>query len=206
MTKHPYDERSASRAWRVLGLVACAGMAAVAFCACSGPKDGELFVGTFPNATTFKPVSAPLEARCGTLDCHGSFARNMRIFGKDGIRASEDTVSGIQDTTDEEVQLNYESVVSIEPEKLSGIVSHAGQNFDKWIVITKGSGAEHHKGGSRFAKGDDTYRCLLSWVTGAVDMNACAQSVATFMRPGAMPPGTDPSSSGQPPDGTPPQP
>lgn len=210
MTPRPDEERSASRARRVFGLAACAGVAAIAFSACSGPKDGELFPGTFPSEATFKPVSAPLEARCGTLDCHGSFARNMRIFSKNGIRADESTVSGVQDTTDTEVQLNYESVVSIEPEKLSGIVSHMGQNFEKWIVYTKGSGAEHHKGGSRFAKGDDTYKCLLSWVTGAVDMTACAQSTAAFMRPDEMPPptdtGTDPSSSGQPPDGNPPQP
>ena len=209
MTQPPDERRFTSRARRVLGLVACAGVACVSFLACSGPKDGQLFVGTFPNESTFKPVSAPLEARCGTLDCHGSFARNMRIFGKNGIRADENTVSGIQDTTDAEIQLNYQSVVSIEPEKLSGIVAHAGQNFEKWIVYTKGSGAEHHKGGSKFAKGDDTYKCLLSWVSGALDMNACAQGAATVIRPGEMPPGTGtgPSTSGQPPDGTnPPQP
>ena len=198
MSHLPAEERSASRALRAL--VACGCVAAASFFACSGPKDGEVFVGNFPNEATFKPVSAALEARCGTLDCHGSFYRNMRVYGKDGIRAGRNDVSGIQDTTDEEVQLNYDSVVSIEPEKFSDIVTKAGQGFDKWIVITKGSGTEHHKGGSRFVKGDATYVCVLSWVTGTVNMDACAASVTAAMRPDTPPAGTAaPSASGQPP-------
>jgi hypothetical protein len=109
-------------------------------------------------------------------------------------------VSGVQNTTDAEVKLNYDSVVSIEPEKFSDIVTKGGQDFDKWIVITKGSGAEHHKGGSRFVKGDATYVCLFSWVTGTVNMDACAASVAAVVRPGTPPADTPtPSASGQPP-------
>jgi hypothetical protein len=206
MIPRPDVERSTNRALRALGLAAFAGLASVSFFACSGPKDGELFPGTFPSADMFQPVSAALEMRCGTLDCHGSFSRNLRVYGKNGIRAGKD-ISGVQNTTEDEVQLNYDSVVSIEPEKFSNIVAHAGQGFDKWIMITKGTGAEHHKGASRFVKGDPTYVCLLSWVTGALNIDACTQSVATVVQPGQPPPSTDdPSASGQPPDGPPPQP
>jgi len=199
MSHLPDEERSAGRA--LCTLAACACVASASFFACSGPKDGDVFVGNFPSEATFQPVSAALEARCGTLDCHGSFYRNLRVYGKDGIRAGKDDVSGVQNTTDGEVQLNYDSVVSIEPEKFSDIVTKAGQDFDKWIVVTKGTGSEHHKGGSRFVKGDATYVCLLSWVTGTVNMAACAASVAAVVRPG-----TPPVDTGQPPDGNPPPP
>jgi hypothetical protein len=195
------EERSATRALRRLGFAACAGVASVAFFACSGPKDGQVFVGTFPSAETFQPVSAALEARCGTLDCHGSFYRNLRMFGMNGIRGTVNEVSGVHATTDEEVLLNYESLVSIQPEQFSNIVSHRGQGFDKWIVVTKGTGAEHHQGSSRFAKGDLTYTCLLSWVTGSVNMDACTESATSVMRPGGEPTGTD-----VPPDTNQPQP
>jgi hypothetical protein len=201
MSQRIHMEHSDGRALR--GLVACAVATSLSFFACSGPKDGQVFTGTFPSDATFTPVSTPLEWRCGTLDCHGSSYRNLRIYGKDGLRAARENVSGIQETTEQEIKLNYDAVVSIEPEKFSDIVKKAGQGFDKWIMITKGTNAEHHKGGGRFVKGDATYVCLFSWVTGSVNMDACTESTnAAMTRPGAPPPaGTD-----TPPDSDPPQP
>jgi len=89
-------------------------------------------------------------------------------------------------TSQDEYDANYQSLVSIAPEVISAIVQRRGQGFDKWIVVTKGTNAEYHKGGARFAKNDDTYRCVLSWIQGAVNMDPCltsAQVVAPDMVP-----------------------
>jgi len=105
------------------------------------------------------------------------------MYGIDGIRASKDNISGTEGTTTQELHYNYEALVTIQPEVLSFIVSHQGQNFDKWIVVTKGTNAEHHKGGQRFKKADDTYNCLKSWVIGAVNDAVC-QAAGSLMAPG----------------------
>ncbi|HEX3594336.1 MAG TPA: hypothetical protein VHU80_04520 [Polyangiaceae bacterium] len=157
--------------------------AALMLGACAGPKDGQTETLQMPDSMTFPLVSTALEVRCGTLDCHGNIDRNLRMYGIYGVRAEPKDVSGMGATTLDEDQLNYESLVSIAPEPLSAIVKTHGQGFDHWIVVTKGTNAENHKGNQRMKKGDPTYVCLSSWVLGAVDMNACADA-ANIMPPG----------------------
>jgi hypothetical protein len=162
---------------------------------CSGPSANDTVSYTFPSSMGFDLVSPVLEIRCGTLDCHGSIYRNMRIFGHYGARLSSSDSTGNQLTSDAEIQRNYESVTAIDPENLATIVAKHGQGFDNWMVVLKGENAVEHKGGARMKKGDDTYNCLLSWVNGAVDMNACTQA-AMLMAPM--------TSASAPSDGTPP--
>jgi hypothetical protein len=178
-----------------LAWLAHAAAAVLAF-GCSGPADKEQFQLTLPTTTDFNLVSDSLESRCGTLDCHGSLARNMRLYGFHGVRLKKGDISGMGATSSDEYTANYESVVTISPEVLSAIVARKGQGFDKWIVVTKGSGAENHKGGSRFVKNDVTYGCLLSWIQGTVNMDACMTS-ATVIAPDEMMPPSD--GSAQPP-------
>jgi hypothetical protein len=162
--------------------VALATLALAAALACSGPSSNQTFVPTFPDPAMYPLVSDALELHCGTLDCHGSIARNMRMYGVNGLRADPRELLG---TTDVEYQDNYEAIVSIQPEALTDIVKSRGNGFDKWIVVTKGTNAEYHKGGERMKKGDVTYNCLKSWVLGAVDMDACGMSA------GVVTPGDD---------------
>lgn len=164
---------------------------------CSGPSE-ETVSFTFPDSATFPPVSDALEINCGTLDCHGSIYRNMRIFGIYGVRINSKLVPGRDPTTAEEYEANYASVVSIEPENLSAIVTNKGQGFDKWELILKGTNAEVHKGGQRIVKGDATYTCIQSWVNGNVDMNACMQS-AMLMKPAEPMPSASAPADGAPP-------
>ncbi|HVW24111.1 MAG TPA: hypothetical protein VHC69_02005 [Polyangiaceae bacterium] len=164
---------------------------------CSGPSE-ETASFTFPDSTTFPPVSDALEINCGTLDCHGSIYRNMRIFGIYGVRINSKLVPGRDPTTPDEYQANYASVVSIEPENLSAIVANHGQGFDKWELILKGTNAEVHKGGQRMMKGDATYTCIRSWVIGAVDMDACMRS-AMLMKPEEPMPSESAPTDGAPP-------
>jgi hypothetical protein len=184
-------------------LVGAGAACAASLASCSGPSGSATVSYTFPDETQFKSLVSPaLEIRCGTLDCHGSIYRNMRFFGKYGARLSSKDVTGLQDTTDDELQYNYGSLVSLEPENLGTIVAKHGQGFDKWMVVLKGTNSVYHKGGERMKKGDPTYTCLLSWVTGAVDMSACMDA-AMPMAPMSMPSATAPT-DGMPTDGTPP--
>lgn len=140
--------------------------------ACSGPPADGLYYPNPPPYEGFVPVADALETRCGTLDCHGNSARNLRVYGIDGIR-SGGNVTGNKATTEEEYQKTYSAFVAIQPEILSQIVSQHGARPERWIVITKGRGAEHHKGGSRMAPGDAMDVCITSWLTGVVDQEKC---------------------------------
>jgi hypothetical protein len=49
-------------------------------------SDGTIDPATPPSEPAFRPVAEVLLDRCGTLDCHGSKYRNMRLFGLGGSR------------------------------------------------------------------------------------------------------------------------
>lgn len=152
--------------------------------ACSGPPGDQTFVPIVPTIEGFSGVSDALEAHCGTLDCHGNSARNMRIYGINGIRFGKGLVPGSDPTTGAsdagklggELLLTYEAVIAIQPEVLGQIVSQHGARPERWIVITKGRGTEHHKGGSRMQLHDATDTCITSWLTGVVNTDACDQA------------------------------
>jgi hypothetical protein len=156
---------------------------------CAGPPADDKFVIVPPQGPpTFNPVSTVLELHCGTLNCHGNEARNMRFFGFYGVRLDPKNKTGFGDTTDAEFLANFESIIAIEPEKLSQIVRSGGANADKWIVLSKGRGDEHHKGGTRLVRGDAADACIVSWITarpGGAPLNAEAcDTASTFEPPG----------------------
>ena len=94
-------------------------------------------------------VSSVLEPHCGTLDCHGGPARNFRVYGKRGLRANgNDTTGAANDTNESDVQGTYESIVSIDPEVLSRVFQEQGRDPQRWIVVSKARGVEHHVGGT----------------------------------------------------------
>lgn len=184
-------------------LAGAAAICAASLASCSGPSGSDTVSFMFPDSMQFTSLVSPaLEIRCGTLDCHGSAYRNLRFYGKYGSRLSSKDATGLQDTTPDELQRNYDSLVSLEPENLASIFAKHGQGFDKWMVVLKGTNAVFHKGAQRMTKGDATYNCLLSWVTGAADMNACA-TAAMPMAPMTMTSAMTPT-DGTPTDGTPP--
>lgn len=154
---------------------AVAGIVA-ALSACNGPPDSKRFGGAAPPAESFGPVSAALEIRCGTLDCHGSAARNLVFYGINGFRLDPTGITGDQSTTAEEVLATYESLVALQPEVLDRIMRDGGARPERWLVVTKGRGTEAHKGGSRMIAGDDTDTCLASWLRGQVDIPRCETS------------------------------
>lgn len=138
-----------------------------------------------PSEETFFAVSSVLEPNCGTLDCHGDPARSLRIYGKRGLRANGSAFVGEGDTAPSDIQATFRSVVSIEPERLSGVFSTRGAGVERWVVVSKARGRERHAGGIRMPEGSPGDRCLVSWASGSIDQSACTADVfGPIARPG----------------------
>ncbi|HVY31937.1 MAG TPA: hypothetical protein VHB79_35625 [Polyangiaceae bacterium] len=127
-----------------------------------------------PSRVEFSAVSSVLELRCGGLDCHGGPARSLRVFGVYGLRWDGRDVPGGRDTTPEEVEASYQSLISIDPERLSRVSADAGRGAETWLPLSKGRGREAHEGGTRLVPGSAADQCVLSWLSGKVDFDACA--------------------------------
>ncbi len=132
----------------------------------------------------FRTVSSVLERRCATIDCHGSSARPLRLYGQSTLRRPEDAgaADGIDlsqyfpggnvATTDAELRDNYRSLCGLEPEIMSSVVQGA-QPVESLTLVRKPRLLEKHKGGRVWFEGDLGDRCLTSWLHGAVDKIAC---------------------------------
>ena len=111
-------------------------------------------------------VSPMMERRCGTLDCHGTPFRPMRLYGELGLRhPAEVNRTGGNDTTPLELAANYSSVCNIEPEKISEVAADpGGQSVNKLLLVRKARGQESHKGGKVFDPFDDSDKCVVGWL------------------------------------------
>lgn len=183
-------------------------------CACNGPASNGVFTFSWaaegpcpadPNQgrldaqsyapCSFLPVADALEAHCGTLDCHGQLARNVRVYGLNGLRIKDPNdpnsgITGVGATTAKERDSTYLSVIGIQPEVLSQVFAEHGTRPERWIVYSKGSGLEHHKGGSPMPRPTGLCTespcaaniCVRSWLTGALDLAAC-QGASEYLPP-----------------------
>jgi len=145
--------------------------------ACSTPASDARFSGAVPDRVSFPPVADLLVKRCGTLDCHGSAYRNLRLYGSQGLRLSpsDQPVSKGQ-TTQAEYDEDFRSVVGLEPEVMSTVVSEGGANPDRLTFVRKARGTEHHKGGSLMQAGDPQDQCITSWLAGQTDVAVCVSA------------------------------
>jgi hypothetical protein len=138
-----------------------------------------------PSRDEFSAVSSVLELRCGGLDCHGGPARNLRIFGFYGLRLDGRDAPGGAATTEAEIDATYEAIVSIDPEQLSRVTAARGANAREWLVLSKAREREAHVGGARLVAGTPADDCVLSWLAGDVDIDACASDdFAAMPKPG----------------------
>ena len=112
-------------------------------------------------------VSAFMERRCGTLDCHGSTLRPMRLLGRYGLRdPGQHNVTGGAPTTAAEVNENYASVCNVEAEQMDKAAEDFGQSAEKLLVLQKARGVEGHKGGTIVTQGTPGDDCILGWLRG----------------------------------------
>jgi hypothetical protein len=152
--------------------------------ACSGPEKGELErkVSTRAAPGSFRTagVTTVFERRCGSLDCHGSIARNMRIYSSSGLRLPNDAGlrPGQGETTLDEITANYQSILTLEPEVSNRVLD--GADPYELLVVKKPLELEKHKGGPAIRKGDDSERCIVSWLKedllNPIDKDACARA------------------------------
>jgi hypothetical protein len=144
---------------------------------CSGPPNEEETI-SLPSQEQFAPVGYVFGAHCGTLDCHGAPARNLRIYGINGHRLGASDVTGFGGTTEEELRATYESIVALQPERLAAIVQAGGEPAGDWLVLGKARGRIAHTGGQQFVPGQAPDTCVTSWLAGRFDdafRNACEQ-------------------------------
>ena len=154
--------------------VGAAVAAAVVAPGCSTPGNQDAVVGLRgPDRTAFASVSPALIRSCGTLDCHGSRLRNMRLFGYSTGRLLAQDAPLSAGTTDAELDQNYRGVVGLEPEVMSAVVASGGADVQRLSLFRKGRGLDNHKGGVRMAPTDPLDKCLVSWLAGKLDAASC---------------------------------
>lgn len=142
---------------------------------CSSPDAGARVDPIGPDVAQFAYVAPVLSRRCGSIDCHGSMFRNMRVYGYGGLRLGAATAPDFPThLTPEEVTATYESVVGLEPEIMRDVVKAGGAGVERLTFIRKGRGDEEHKGHRRITPGDSSDRCFTTWLAGSVDIAACA--------------------------------
>jgi hypothetical protein len=143
---------------------------------CSTPPSDARFTEAVPDRASFPVVAQALVHRCGTLDCHGTQYRNLRLFGNEGLRWSA-TDMPLQPacTTTPEVDQDFASVVGLEPEVMSRVVAGHGADPALLTLVRKARGTESHKGGTLMSVGDDLDVCITSWLTGQTATAACGR-------------------------------
>lgn len=171
---------------RTFLFVAAGCVAVSASFGCSGPDKGELdrAASLRAQASTFRTagVGTVFERRCGSLDCHGSLTRNLRIYSSRGLRLPSDggtNLPGQGDTTIDESTANYNSIMLLEPERTNEVLRGEATPEVAMLVLKKPLGLESHKGGVSIRKGDDAERCIVTWLTqpnDQVDAAACARA------------------------------
>jgi hypothetical protein len=160
----------------VVTLTAVAALAALAGPGCLGDEATQSEVFTCPNKSAFTGipdeggaamagVSAYMERRCGTLDCHGAANIPMRLHGQLGRRLpNEGNFSGGAPTTAAELDANYSAVCGVEPEKTAEQVDTFGQSAEELLIVRKARGTEGHKGGMIVKEGDSGDQCIIGWL------------------------------------------
>ena len=149
-----------------------------------GKEDRFLAAGPDPVAWGARDggVEPVFERRCGTLDCHGQVGRPLVIYGGNRLRLPNDSGLTAADggTTDEEIVANYQSVVSLEPERMDRVVREHADPYSL-LILKKPLHLEGHKGGPGFVLGDDIEVCISTWLRGAMTADVaqkCARAAA----------------------------
>jgi hypothetical protein len=134
-----------------------------------------------PSRADFKRVADAMQLHCGTLDCHGQIGRNMRLYGHYGLRLDPKDNPLEAPTSSAEYDASYWSLVGLEPEALSRVVTH-GTALDSLTLIRKPRGIEEHKGGKLISDGDSLDRCIAGWLIGPFEAESC-NAVTQMQRP-----------------------
>ncbi len=153
----------------------------LAACA-STPSTGSLPVAELDLPTYANDVQPVVERRCGSVDCHGTLPRGLRVYGKNSLRLANDAgdVVGTGATTPEEARTTYQSILGLEPEKTDVFAAKSPRTADDaydLLFLSKPLSLERHRPGASLKKGEPAERCMTSWLLGAVDAAACTAAL-----------------------------
>jgi hypothetical protein len=157
--------RRAARAFALATLALI--VAAFGLSSCATDLDA-VAVSACPDQAVFETSVSPfLERRCGTLDCHGSMMRPMRIYGRYGLRhPDEGNIPGGKATTKTELEANYSAVCNLQPEKMTASVQDLGNDAENLLFVQKARNEIKHKGG-KVVSGDGNDPgdlCIVKWL------------------------------------------
>jgi hypothetical protein len=127
-----------------------------------------------PDFATFPAVADALAPSCATLDCHGQVGRNFRFYWYRGLRLRSDARPGEGTTTPDEYRMTYRSLIALEPAQLDKVM-RGEASVDSLTFVRKARGTESHKGNTAIG-GTDADRCLITWIAGALDSEACKRA------------------------------
>ena len=165
-------------------VVGAAGAAIWASAGCSAPDANARTDASQPSRPMFAYVAPVLVRRCGSIDCHGSRYRNLRIYGYGGQRleggVTPETPAGV---TEAEVDATYASIVGLEPEIIADVVKSGGVGAERLTFLRKGRGDEDHKGDQRIVPHDDSDDCITSWLASKVDVAKCLRAGCVVNKP-----------------------
>lgn len=172
-----------------LALALASGVAVLG--ACSSVDEAAVTVAKCPPSEVgdFRPVSAVIEQRCATIDCHGSIARPLRIYSRFGLRRQvlpeehdasfafeEYFPGGDVPTTDDELQDNLRSICGLEPELMTKVIDKTLAP-DELTFVRKPRLLEKHKGGLIWNKGDTGDQCITNWLLGGKNSSKCQEEL-----------------------------
>lgn len=167
-------------------LLGCAALAACADSPSGSTADPTMAITSptgVPNGadpTLFRTVEPVFERRCGSLDCHGTLARGLRIYSTNGLRVPNEAgvTPGSGATTADEFNANYASIIGLEPEKMNTFLATSPRTADdayKLVILSKPLELEKHKGGPALTKGEPAEQCITTWLIGSkLDPVLCA--------------------------------
>lgn len=143
---------------------------------CAPADQGESYLEMSDVGAYTEYVHPLLEGTCATLDCHGSRGRPLRLYSTTGLRIRDDlrTPAGVPEipATDEELAANVRSIDAVDQDEV---------DVDARFVLSKpisdtGGGIHHHGGQIWYGRDDVAYRCVRAWLTGSIDVDACAEA------------------------------
>lgn len=148
--------------------------------ASSSPKLGVAEIDLPTYTASVQPV---VERRCGSVDCHGTLPRGLRVYGKNSLRLANDAgaIVGTGDTTPEEARTTYQSILGLEPEKTDRFAAKSPRTAEDaydLLFLAKPLAIERHRPGASLKRGEPAERCMTSWLLGTVDATACTDALA----------------------------
>ena len=155
----------------LLALLLC--LSAAATVACSSPDGAATVKADVATRERFALVSDAMVYQCGTLDCHGSTFRNLRLYGYGGLRKSGRPDESFPLRAQAEVDANYDAIVGLEPESFVTVVGEGGREPERLTLIAKARALQNHRGGPVMKPGDPIDDCITSWLRGNVDDARC---------------------------------